>query len=822
MRCLYCGKELALLKRWTRSGQFCSEAHKKSYQEEYNRIGLNRLLQAQHKGAPAKAAEDSPKAPNGPPPVHESQVAVEEAPAFEEVAAIEEAAGNVAEPAREQETPQDVWEPPELASFVNEHTVEPATLESAPYSESWTSTVTPPGPPDWRTETQARQVLTPASAVRLKFRPDLSDSEPTAPEVKMTPNEFTPARAAAPPVGVISARNSLPSAGPIPQQVLPCSSRWSADETSVKLLPFSLHRPSELSLLDLPCSIIAFSAGDATVEFVDGGMTAEPVVAAQEQEAPPAESTEKNVPEPVIESLSAPETEPEAGPQAISQQPEIELSAPPEAPPAELAGLANLHQELTQPEEPALSEAAPMPDNTSPAADAAEPVAEEHAAPAAAEPQHQPRNADLVDLPLKPIAPAKPSPKEIAGAQIELPVFLPRATGLPLRPKMGVVQGSQATSKKAGQRATGQPVQAADAKAESKPAGDSKPAPTGGAQVEQSPKAWGKPAQPAPGRTPAQNAPASKSQKQSPKEASATKETGAVQETAPKEAGPSKPAAKPAKNAETQAPATAGQGATKPAQDTAAPDEQKKPATAKKAAESSEPAPASFEVPTFGSGQASGTSFFSSAKAKIATAAVVVVFGVGAYFMFGGKSQAPVPGRATQPVDAAGPSIMVGGGGWVEGWAGDPTGAHFGRQITIYRPSLKLSDYRIEFKGEIETKSLGWVFRAADPENYYALKLAIVKPGAQPKIALLKYLVAHGHETQVGRVPIDINVNLDTLYSVRVDVRGPNFTTYVQGQQVDTWTDDQLKTGGMGFLNEREERGRIKTVSVSLLNGGKQ
>ena len=814
MRCLYCGKELALLKRWTRSGQFCSEAHKKSYQEEYNRIGLNRLLQAQHKSAPTKAAEDSPPAPNGPPPVHESQVAVEEAPAFEEVAVIEEAAGNVADQA-----PQDEWEPQQLARFVNEQTLEPATLESSPYSESWTSAVTPPGPPDWRTETQAQQALTPASTVPLKFRPGLSDSKRSISEAKMAPNEFTPARAAAPPIGVITATNSLSSAGPIPQQVLPCSSRWSADETSVKLLPFSLHRPSELSLLDLPCSIIAFSAGDATVEFVDGGITAEPVVAAQEQEAPPAESTEKNVPEPVIESLSAPETEPEAAPQTIFQQPEAVVSAAAEAPPAELAGLANLHQELTQPDEPALSEAAPMPENTSAAADATEPVAEEQAAPAAAEPQIQPRNADLVDLPLKPIAPAKPSPKENAGAQIELPVFLPRATGLPLRPKMGLVQGSQATSKKAGQRTTGQPVQpAADAKAESKPAGDSKPAPNSGAPGEQSPRAWGKPAQPAPGRTPAQNAPASKSQKQSPKEASAATET--VQEAAPKEAGPSKPAAKQAKNVET--PATPRQDAKKRAQDAAAPDERNKPETAKKAAESSEPAPASFEVPTFGSGQASGTSFLSSAKAKIATAAAVVVFAVGAYFMFGGKSQAPVPGSTTTAVDAPGPSIMVGGGGWVEGWAGDPTGAHFGRQITIYRPSLKLSDYRIEFKGEIETKSLGWVFRATDPENYYALKLAIVKPGAQPKIALLKYLVAHGHETQVGRVPIDINVNLDTLYSVRVDVRGPKFTTYVQGQQVDTWSDDQLKTGGMGFLNEREERGRIKTVSVSLLNGGKQ
>ena len=46
MRCLYCGKELALLKRWTSGGEFCSDAHRQQYQEEYNQLALNRLLQA--------------------------------------------------------------------------------------------------------------------------------------------------------------------------------------------------------------------------------------------------------------------------------------------------------------------------------------------------------------------------------------------------------------------------------------------------------------------------------------------------------------------------------------------------------------------------------------------------------------------------------------------------------------------------------------------------------------------------------------------------------------------------------------------------------
>ena len=46
MRCLYCGVELALLKKLAGSENFCSDAHRLAYQEEFSRLALNRLLQA--------------------------------------------------------------------------------------------------------------------------------------------------------------------------------------------------------------------------------------------------------------------------------------------------------------------------------------------------------------------------------------------------------------------------------------------------------------------------------------------------------------------------------------------------------------------------------------------------------------------------------------------------------------------------------------------------------------------------------------------------------------------------------------------------------
>jgi hypothetical protein len=127
----------------------------------------------------------------------------------------------------------------------------------------------------------------------------------------------------------------------------------------------------------------------------------------------------------------------------------------------------------------------------------------------------------------------------------------------------------------------------------------------------------------------------------------------------------------------------------------------------------------------------------------------------------------------------------------------------------------------VEFQASIDTKSIGWVFRATDPDNYYAMKLTQVSSGLSSKVALFKYLVLNGRQTQVGRVPIDLTVKADTVFNIRTDARGPQFSTSIQGKLVDVWTDDQLKTGGVGFLNEREERGKVKSVSIRYLNGAK-
>lgn len=61
MRCLHCGKVLPLLKRLS-GGEFCSDAHRREYQQEYSQLALSRLQQT-HVSATPIPPPGTPHAP---------------------------------------------------------------------------------------------------------------------------------------------------------------------------------------------------------------------------------------------------------------------------------------------------------------------------------------------------------------------------------------------------------------------------------------------------------------------------------------------------------------------------------------------------------------------------------------------------------------------------------------------------------------------------------------------------------------------------------------------------------------------------------------
>jgi hypothetical protein len=206
--------------------------------------------------------------------------------------------------------------------------------------------------------------------------------------------------------------------------------------------------------------------------------------------------------------------------------------------------------------------------------------------------------------------------------------------------------------------------------------------------------------------------------------------------------------------------------------------------------------------------------FWRSGRNKIIIIiALLVAIGI-VLFLNSGSHKSTTAGAATG--DGVGPSIMMGEGGWITDWGGDTRGQNRGRRITMYRPSLTLSDYRIEFQARIESKSIGWVFRAASQDNYYAMKIQQASPG---RLELAKFQMINGSQQQFSSVQLPADIRPDALLTVRVDVRGPRFSTSVQGQPVDNWTDDQLKSGGVGYLNDRGERAHIQSVQIFYLSG---
>ena len=153
---------------------------------------------------------------------------------------------------------------------------------------------------------------------------------------------------------------------------------------------------------------------------------------------------------------------------------------------------------------------------------------------------------------------------------------------------------------------------------------------------------------------------------------------------------------------------------------------------------------------------------------------------------------------------------------WAPGWSRHPDGYVRTGQLALYRPSAVYSDYRLEFFAQIESKSMGWVVRARDLQNYYAMKFTVVDPGLRPIIAMVHYPVVGGKKGHKVEVPLSVMVHNNTPYHVAVEVKGNRVTTSIEGQEVDRWVDDTLASGGVGFFSEPGERARLYWMKLAV------
>jgi len=156
-----------------------------------------------------------------------------------------------------------------------------------------------------------------------------------------------------------------------------------------------------------------------------------------------------------------------------------------------------------------------------------------------------------------------------------------------------------------------------------------------------------------------------------------------------------------------------------------------------------------------------------------------------------------------------------GGPEWAEGWAYGAAGFVQPRKLALLRASLPLADYRLEFLGQIDKKSLGWVFRASDLNNYYAMKITIAKPGPLPLAAIVRYTVVDGAAVDRVQLPLPLSIRNDTLYRVETSAVQDRFTTSINGQVVDTFFDRRHPSGGVGLFSGPGESSRVLWVRVA-------
>ncbi len=94
-------------------------------------------------------------------------------------------------------------------------------------------------------------------------------------------------------------------------------------------------------------------------------------------------------------------------------------------------------------------------------------------------------------------------------------------------------------------------------------------------------------------------------------------------------------------------------------------------------------------------------------------------------------------------------------------------------------------------------------------------KIQVIAPGREPVVALVRFAVIDGQEQQRTQIPLAIKAHLDTMYKVRMDVVGSRFTTWVQDEKVDQWTDTQIGAGGVGLYYDSGDSAKLRdTLNV--------
>jgi hypothetical protein len=155
------------------------------------------------------------------------------------------------------------------------------------------------------------------------------------------------------------------------------------------------------------------------------------------------------------------------------------------------------------------------------------------------------------------------------------------------------------------------------------------------------------------------------------------------------------------------------------------------------------------------------------------------------------------------------------GPGLASAWSYDKNGFVNPGNLSLFKPSMHLTDYDLDALVQIEAKRLGLVFRAASARSYQVAELLVEGAGPMPSLAVARYAMIAGRPLRAVRTQYPKRFLADTLYRVHLEVRGDLFSLYIQGNLVDYWTDPRFTAGGVGIFCSPGEHGRVAWIRVS-------
>ena|SRR5579859_7395301 len=148
-------------------------------------------------------------------------------------------------------------------------------------------------------------------------------------------------------------------------------------------------------------------------------------------------------------------------------------------------------------------------------------------------------------------------------------------------------------------------------------------------------------------------------------------------------------------------------------------------------------------------------------------------------------------------------------------WSYDKNGFVNPSALSLFVPSMHLTNYDLDSLVQIEAKGIGLVFRADGPRTYQAVRVLTEGSGSMAALFVEHYHVIAGQVSTPVRVRFSSRFPADTLYRLHLQVRGDAFSLYLQDQLVEFWSDNRLRAGGVGLFCGRGEHARVAWIRVS-------